>query len=576
MGGAMLAVGMSSCGDAASATMSDVDYLPVQETEGGNWGFLAPDGSLLYADEFKNQPSVVLDGVFSVEEESGYSLYKAGDKKPELIKGMDQLLTVGYYNDGLVPFSRKHERISVADKSGNVKFTINPVKNKEIVTSADAFSEGLLRVCDEEGKYGYVDTNGKMVIEPKFNDAYDFGEGLAIVSTDSGDGTSKIFAIDKKGAEVFKIRKDYRCSNKFKNGYLIAIDANDHVVFLDKKGEVAVKLPSKVKNVMDFNSKYYIYRSKDGVGVNSMEDEQIIRAKYDDIELVGEDEFLCEDSDNKKASLRNKEDEAVFEIEDCRYVVYMQQFGIFARENNYLLYDNEGKPVKGREFNSFGRNYTASSGVRSDFFDAGAVANAVVDMLSADGIDKYTLGANPSKFFQDPSQYTYTSSVTPEDLKKTGYRFEVAGELKFSESMARYDYSNDYYSSTSSYVWNPDSKLESYEIEVEAQSQLGKEAFDALEKALNTKGYKTVKTFEKDGTCMGFFANDKVMIAVRAREESSSMGLEGIAKDDNVLKALKEMKDELDNDALSNAMRQSQAEAVDSVAAEVVEAVDYY
>jgi hypothetical protein len=46
------------------------------------------------------------------------------------------------------------------------------------------FGEGLaaVRVGDEEaGKWGYIDKQGKMVIEPQFGQARAFGEGLALV-----------------------------------------------------------------------------------------------------------------------------------------------------------------------------------------------------------------------------------------------------------------------------------------------------------------------------------------------------------------------------------------------------------
>ena len=45
---------------------------------------------------------------------------------------------------------------------------------------AAAFSEGLAAV-EANGKWGFVDENGKLVIEPQFSGAYEFSEGLARV-----------------------------------------------------------------------------------------------------------------------------------------------------------------------------------------------------------------------------------------------------------------------------------------------------------------------------------------------------------------------------------------------------------
>ena len=48
----------------------------------------------------------------------------------------------------------------------------------------DEFIEGLLRV-EKDDKYGYIDKNGKVVIEPQFGEVGDFSEGFATVKIES-------------------------------------------------------------------------------------------------------------------------------------------------------------------------------------------------------------------------------------------------------------------------------------------------------------------------------------------------------------------------------------------------------
>ena len=48
----------------------------------------------------------------------------------------------------------------------------------------DEFIEGLVRV-EKDDKYGYIDKNGKVVIEPQFGEVGDFSEGFACVATES-------------------------------------------------------------------------------------------------------------------------------------------------------------------------------------------------------------------------------------------------------------------------------------------------------------------------------------------------------------------------------------------------------
>jgi hypothetical protein len=55
-----------------------------------------------------------------------------------------------------------------------------------------------------EGKWGYIDTSGKMVIEPQFKDALFFSGGLANVSPPTDEEIRGIWGyIDKSGKFVW-------------------------------------------------------------------------------------------------------------------------------------------------------------------------------------------------------------------------------------------------------------------------------------------------------------------------------------------------------------------------------------
>ena len=60
---------------------------------------------------------------------------------------------------------------------------------------AGDFSEGLAYVKDSSGKYGYIDKSGRVVIPCQWEDAWPFSEGLAKVK----DGSGKWVKIDKTG-----------------------------------------------------------------------------------------------------------------------------------------------------------------------------------------------------------------------------------------------------------------------------------------------------------------------------------------------------------------------------------------
>jgi hypothetical protein len=61
----------------------------------------------------------------------------------------------------------------------------------------DYFEEGLARIVDPRGKVGYIDTTGKIVIAPQFDDAASFCHGKAEVAAGG-----KTYVIDRAGKTV--------------------------------------------------------------------------------------------------------------------------------------------------------------------------------------------------------------------------------------------------------------------------------------------------------------------------------------------------------------------------------------
>lgn len=96
---------LCSCGSSSSDGIEgSVDYIPVQLREGKSWSFIDSKGKLYAEDEFKNQPTCVVNGMFSVEEGNSYSLYNIKDLKNEVLSG---LVSVGVYNEGVIPVTQK-------------------------------------------------------------------------------------------------------------------------------------------------------------------------------------------------------------------------------------------------------------------------------------------------------------------------------------------------------------------------------------------------------------------------------------------------------------------------------------
>ena len=75
--------------------------------------------------------------------------------------------------------------ISVNDKKGFINKTGTVVIEPRF-ESARSFAEGLAAAKNSDNKWGYVDETGKWVIEPQFTNAMNFSEGLARTQVGGG------------------------------------------------------------------------------------------------------------------------------------------------------------------------------------------------------------------------------------------------------------------------------------------------------------------------------------------------------------------------------------------------------
>ena len=123
----------------------------------------------------------------------------------------------------------------VQNSEGKFGF-INPrgeVVIKAVYDSAFYFSEGYC--CIREGnQWGYIDSLGKMIIQPQFDSAYTFSEGLALVFQDSMAG---YIGVDGK----YIIEPKYFDGMSFSDGMALVKYEEDKWGFIDNQGKLRIK-----------------------------------------------------------------------------------------------------------------------------------------------------------------------------------------------------------------------------------------------------------------------------------------------------------------------------------------------
>ena len=120
------------------------------------------------------------------------------------------------------------------DPKGNVVFE----NQWEYLESGS--SEG--RICfAENGRYGFVDTRGKVAIPAQYDEAHNFSEGIAMVTLNCDN-----YAIDLQGERLFTARFD-RCMDF--SGGLLAFERGGKWGYMDTSGNCVIPEQFAVANI---------------------------------------------------------------------------------------------------------------------------------------------------------------------------------------------------------------------------------------------------------------------------------------------------------------------------------------
>ncbi|MFB2967844.1 WG repeat-containing protein [Aerosakkonema sp. BLCC-F183] len=155
-----------------------------------------------------------------------------------------------------------------SSKPENINFAIQP--KFDWVSN---FSDGLARV-KIDGKYGYIDKYGDVVIKPQFDEADDFYEGLAVVWI-SGQNSGYI---DKTGNFVIQPQFAKNAAKKFSEGLARVWVVNTYG-YIDQTGRFVIE--RKFPAASDFSEGLAAVRSGDKVGYIDSSGYFIISPQFD-------------------------------------------------------------------------------------------------------------------------------------------------------------------------------------------------------------------------------------------------------------------------------------------------------
>ena len=227
--------------------------LSIKNNENGKVGFINEEGELLSGGckwdyDISRMPKFGGGVALVSSNKVWYILDKNGTATKVNIS--DKIHKAGNFNDdGIVGIITKtpsaknryidnYKRIYMNSKGVLVYKAIWGDSNGYL-SQADlgTFNDGLASYYDAaKGKYGYINSQGVIAIQPRFDEAGHFSEGLAVVQV-SINGARKYIYIDKSGNQAISTSFTNR-PDDFHCGYAAVKKANGKYNYISKSGQV--------------------------------------------------------------------------------------------------------------------------------------------------------------------------------------------------------------------------------------------------------------------------------------------------------------------------------------------------
>lgn len=265
-------------------------------TRGGKQGYLNPDGkevippSYKYAFSFEYGIASVVDFPSSPEKYSGDT--HIIDRKGNVLLTADHDIKIISKDKILhkkrVGGSYTNHRIYITNLKGDVLKELTC--EGDLNMSMSSWHEGL-SVFECAGKFGYVDTNLRIVIPAKYTKANMFYNGRASVK----DGDKWLF-IDPKGVQIFEYK--YSTSSwlglpSFSGKYLeVYDDATRQAGILGIEGKVVVPCTYDAANIGDSKAGLFVVKKDGKCGIINSALKTIIPFTYDKIDYYGVSQYI--------------------------------------------------------------------------------------------------------------------------------------------------------------------------------------------------------------------------------------------------------------------------------------------
>lgn len=443
---------MSACSKSPTFFNPDIDFLPFQEEKDSYWGMISPDGNVLFSGEFKEEPTVAMNGRFFAKNGDGlWELYTAEEKPKKL---GEEYLEVTLFSEDVAPVVRKNQNIELIDLDGKTVCTLDKVEGNRVL-EVYGFSEGIAVFRTAAG-YGCIDTSGKVVIQPKYAAINPCCEGKLIAVDNkykaAAPSERKYCVLDKSG----NIKSEFSVKNNiediapvFKEGLLpveiVTEDSKTEAGLMNEKGEWVVRPSSKTRGIDFVYNGHFVFNDGEGSGVKNIDGETVIRAKYKSLVFASDEVLIYENEKGEQGLIDLQGNKLTGNTYDKIYGIFAGKYLLVQEgKNNWTFIDKEGKPLSNNtDIYDIGLS-RGNTKVSSDYFSYEVLFSEM--NITKDGFGRYGYGMTAAEIAgkgtaeTKPESYTRTNS---DQYSENILKCNVTYAVLFTGAMAGYDDSNN-------------------------------------------------------------------------------------------------------------------------------------
>ena len=323
------------------ASSEDV-YFPFRTEAYGRWGIMKYDGTIIFEDEFTEEPISPQNGRFFIENDDDYINIYTLEEKPRQIG--DDYLDIAPFTENVTPATTEGNAVTLIDKEGKVLKTLDKINNYPI-TAVSEFRYGYAGICiikDTEELLGIINTKGDVVVNPAYEDIL-IKENAFVALSNNED---KMTIISYGGKILFETNLDKYLDYKILDNYFALNKSNEKWEIFNYQGKlINDQFKSEITDIVD---NIVIYEKNGDYGLMKLNGEIITRNKYEILLALGEERFLGLVDD--KVEFFDKEGNVLIKNDQIRDITRFVNGKILVEEgkNNWVLMNKNFEDLKNK------------------------------------------------------------------------------------------------------------------------------------------------------------------------------------------------------------------------------------